>query len=196
MSARLGDSRAVSCDPASSREMRLTRSLRRASIESEASQNGSDFEGSVAHAFQPALGVGGGVGGTGPSRGPETAVSSFREPADEECIQHAPFWPPLLWKVQAAHAADGRHADPDALALRVPLVLQVRNVAGQIVVVGRTDTLGHGCCEGTRRAFCVHGVRPKSPKFSCGRGAARNVWTRRGLIFTVVEVISEACKLI
>ena len=69
----------------------------------EVSQKGREANEPL-HASQPGAGVGGGVGGSGPSRMPEvTPAREVSSPAPL-CSQQSPLAEPLSWKVHATHA--------------------------------------------------------------------------------------------
>jgi hypothetical protein len=100
----LGDSRAVSCAPACSVVIRATRSSTRVSKSRLVSQNLKDEKLPV-HGVQPAFGEGGGVGGMGPSRVPDTAPTSEITGTQAECRKQ--FTPFLAgWYVQHAHPSE------------------------------------------------------------------------------------------
>ena len=86
--------------PASAVDTRATRSSRRASVLLLVLQKGRVAKAPV-HASQPGTGVGGGVGGSGPSRIPEvTPGRSVSSPAPL-CSQQSPLEEPLSWNVHA-----------------------------------------------------------------------------------------------
>ena len=56
----------------------------------------------VVQGYHPGWGLGGGVGGIGPSRVPLTAPDSCFVGVQALWSQQVPFWIPALWKVQQA----------------------------------------------------------------------------------------------